>query len=210
MLQNYESLRVRQQVEMLQVFTGLETENRYRIMDPNGEEVLYAYEESGFIGRMFLRGHRPLTINIVDGEGKVMLTAHRNFFWFFSHLRFASADGMDLGGMQRRFKMIGRRFDLVDTSGNALHVDGPLLRPNTFWIRQGDGDLAKITKQWSGLTREAFSVADTFQVEFTDSSLSESMRWLVLGAAFAIDLDFFENRRGGLGSGGFGNLGLGR
>jgi hypothetical protein len=58
-----------------------------------------------------------------------------------------------------------------------------------------------------------FTAADTFKVEFADSTLSESMRWLILGAAFAIDLDFFEKRhsRGiGLGVLGAGGLGGGR
>ena len=37
-------------------------------------------------------------------------------------------------------------------------------------------------------------MADNFEVEFSDPSTSESMRWLILGAAFAIDLDFFEKK----------------
>jgi hypothetical protein len=64
----------------------------------------------------------------------------------------------------------------------------------------------KITRQWSGISHEMFTAADTFHIEYTDNSLSESVRWLILGAAFAIELDFFENR--GKGSrvcvGGFG------
>ena len=40
----------------------------------------------------------------------------------------------------------------------------------------------------------AFSVADNFEVEFSDSTMPESMKWLILGAAFAIDLDFFEKK----------------
>ena len=68
MLQNYQSLTVRQEVEMLQVFTGFETRNRYRVLDPNGQDVLYAYEESGTLSRLFLQSHRPLTLHIIDGR----------------------------------------------------------------------------------------------------------------------------------------------
>lgn len=35
MLESYPSVTVRQQVEPLQVFTGLEAKNRYRIIDPD-------------------------------------------------------------------------------------------------------------------------------------------------------------------------------
>ncbi len=194
MLQNYQSLTVRQEVEMLQVFTGFETRNRYRILDPDGQDVLYAYEESGTLSRLFLQSHRPMTLHIVDGGGRPVLTARRDFFWFFSHLHFSSPEGQEMGSMQRRFRFLNRRFDLTDAQGSGLHVDGPIYRPHTFWFRHSGGDLAKITKRWSGLSREAFSVADNFHVEFSDLSMPESMRWLILGAAFAIDLDFFEKK----------------
>ena len=194
MLQDYSNLTVRQEVEMLQVFTGFETRNRYRVLDPSGQDVLYAYEESGTLSRLFLNAHRPLTLHIIDGNGQPVLTAKREFFWFFSHLHFSSPEGREMGSMQRRFKWINRRFDLTDAEGSLLHVDGPIFRPHTFWFRHSGGDLAKITKRWSGLSREAFSVADNFEVEFSDPSTPESMRWLILGAAFAIDLDFFEKK----------------
>ena len=208
MLESYESLTVRQQVEPLQVFTGLETENRYKILDPAGDEILFAYEESGFMGRQFLGGHRPLTLKIIDAGGKGQLIGSRKFFWFFSHLDFFGPDDRPLGRMQRRLKLVGRRFDLFDDQGQVGVIEGPLFRPNTFWVRRSGEDLAKITKRWSGLSREMFTAADTFQVEFTDPSLSESMRLLTLGVAFAIDLDFFERRSRGPGLG-FGGLGRG-
>ena len=199
MLETLESLMVRQQVELLQVFIGLETQNRYKILDNAGNEILFAYEESGFLGRQFLGGHRPLTIKIIDGEGNLQLIARRKFFWFFSHLELLSPEGAGLVRLQRRFKLIGRRFDLFDDQGKIGSVEGPMLRPNTFWIKRDGVELAKITKKWSGIVREAFTAADNFSAEFTDPSLSESHRWLVLGAAFAIDLDFFENRARGTG-----------
>ncbi len=211
MLQGFESLTVRQQVEMLQVFTGLETTNRYRVLDPDGNDLMFAYEQSGFLGRQFLGGHRPLTLNFIDGEGRHLMVAKRKFFWFFSHLDFYSPEGSPLGGMIRRFRIIGRRFDVYDDHEQVGSIHGPILRPHTFWLRREGNDLAKITKRWSGLSREVFTTADTFSVEFTDQMASEPLRWLILGSALAIDLDFFE-RRGhrGIGFGAFGIGGPGR
>ena len=60
MLESYPSLLVKQQVETLQVFSGLETNNRYRVIDPDGADVLYVYEESGFMARQLLRTHRHI------------------------------------------------------------------------------------------------------------------------------------------------------
>lgn len=194
MLEVCETLVVRQEIEPLQVFSGLETENRYKVLDPGEQVICFAYEESGFMARQFLKGHRPLNINIVDAEGNLLMSARRRFFWFFSHLEFFSAGGGFLGRMQRRFSFPGRRFDLADTEGIVGTVHGPALRPNTFWLRRDGREMARITKQWGGLPREMFSAADTFFVQFTDTTMAESMRWLVLSAAFAIDLDFFEDR----------------
>ena len=208
MLESYPSVTVRQQVEPLQVFTGLEAKNRYRILDPDGTDILFAYEDSGFIARQFLGNHRPLSIKVMDPQGRVQLTARRNFFWFLSHLELTGPGGAPAGRVDRRFKLVGRRFDLSDGQGDSLEVYGPMLRPNTFWLRRNGEDVGKITKQWSGVGREMFTRADTFHVEFgppegggpsAQPPLSESMRWTVLGAAIAIDLDFFEDRgrRGG-------------
>ena len=45
-LSEYRELVVRQEVEHLEAFTGIETENRYSVLTPDGEQLLYAYEES--------------------------------------------------------------------------------------------------------------------------------------------------------------------
>ncbi len=211
MLESYPSVTVQQQIEPMQVFTGLETNNRYRILDPDGTDILFAYEDSGFMARQFLGNHRPLSIKVVDPQGEVQLTAQRKFFWFLSHLELAGPRGAAAGRVDRRFKLVGRRFDLSDGQGDSVEVHGPMLRPNTFWLRRHGADVGTITKQWSGIGREMFTRADTFQVEFgppdggglsAQPPLSESMRWAVLGAAIAIDLDFFEDR--GRRGGGFG------
>ena len=62
-------------------------------------------------------------------------------------------------------------------------------------------EVARVTKRWSGLLREAFTNADTFRLQF-HKNLDQDFRMLVLATAFAIDMDFFENnKRGGFGFG---------
>ena len=52
MLSDHSVLSMIQQVEPLQMLTGIETENRYRVEDEQGQPILFAYEESGFMGRL--------------------------------------------------------------------------------------------------------------------------------------------------------------
>ena len=212
MLESFPSLMVKQQVESLQVFSGLETNNKYRVLDMDGADVLYAYEESGFMARQLMRTHRPMSITIMDPQGTVIMTASRKFFWFMSHLTMEGLGGASAGRIDRRFKMVGRRYEVSDGAGEMLDLVGPLLKPHTFKLMRDGSEVGRITKRWSGVSREVFTAADTFQVAFESQEegglgatapLSEAMRWVMLGAAIVIDLDFFENRGRGSGRSGF-------
>ena len=202
-LRQYEELVVRQEVEHLEAFTGLETSNRYSVMTPEGETLLYAYEESGFLGRQFLRSHRPLTLHVVDGEGQPFLTASRGFFWFLSHLDVQDEADRAVGSLRRRFAVLKRTFSLEDAAGQVIgEVQGKLFRPNTFMVQRQGSEVARITKQWSGALKEVFTDADTFHVQLDHSRLDRNYSLLILATAFAIDLDFFESGGAGPSFGG--------
>lgn len=51
--------------------------------------------------------------------------------------------------------------------------------------------VGKISKQWSGFVREAFTDADNFGVQFP-LDLDVKMKAVMLGACFLIDFTFFE------------------
>jgi uncharacterized protein YxjI len=202
-LTQYSELIVKQEVERLEAFTGIETKNKYSINTPDGDRLMFAYEESGFLARMFLRKHRPLALHIVDGAGQPLFSASRGFFWFVSHLHVRDGDDRPVGSLRRRFAVLNRRFDLEDPSGSPIaEIRGSLFRPNTFKIERKGDEIAKITKQWGGVLREAFTDADTFRVELHNGAVDSQSAMLVLAAAIAIDLDFFESGGGGTGLGG--------
>jgi hypothetical protein len=196
MLSNHSVLSMIQQVEPLQMLTGIETENRYRVEDEQGHPILFAYEESGFMSRQFLRSHRPITVNVVDPEGQLQMVARRDYFWFLSHLEMLYPDGSLIGRLDKRFKLLGRRFDLNCDRCEPAVVQGSLFRPHTFWVRRNGQDLAKITKMWGGVAREMFTSADQFSIKFIAPLVEEPLRWAIVGVAFAIDLEFFEKRGG--------------
>ena len=189
----YPELVVKQHVENLEVFTGIETRNRYSIETPEGENLLYAFEESGFLGRQFLKNNRPLTIHVLDNDGQEVFSASRGFFFFYSHLHVSDGAGRPLGSLRRRLTIFSRHFDLADPNGQLIaDVGGPLFKPNTFFIQDLGNEVARITKQWSGMLREAVSDADTFSVSFNTPVREKDFTHLVLATAFAIDLAFFE------------------
>ncbi len=192
-LTQHPELYVKQEIEHLEVFTGYETKNRYSVRTPEGQQLLYAFEESGLLGRNILSSHRPLTVHVVDRNNNNVITASRSFFWFLSHLHVSDGTGQRVGSMQRRFSLFTRRFDLMDGSGSVVaEMRGPIFRPFTFMVYQQGQEIGRVTKQWSGIGREAFTDADTFKVEVDTSRMGEDFSLLMLASAIAIDLDFFE------------------
>ena len=70
-------------------------------------------------------------------------------------------------------------------------IRGPLLRPNTFMVYKQE-EIGRVTKQWSGIGKEAFTDADTFHIQMDTSKINQDFALLMLASALAIDLDFFE------------------
>ena len=192
-LTKHPDLIVRQEVEHFEAFTRLETKNRYSVSTSEGDRLLFAYEQSGSLSRMLLKKRRPLSIHVIDSENSPVLTASRPFFWFLSHLHVQDGDGQVVGSIRRRFNILNRRFTMEDPIGTVLaEVRGPLLRPNTFRVFKQDEEIARVTKQWSGIGREAFTDADTFRISMNTSKINQDFALLMLASALAIDLDFFE------------------
>lgn len=192
-LSKHPELYIRQEVEFLEAFSGFETSNRYSVSTPDGQQILYAFEESGMLGRNVLSSHRPLTIHVVDRSNNNIITASRRFFWFLSHLHVRDGAGQRIGSMQRRFSFLTRKFDLMDGAGRVIaQMRGPIFRPFTFMVYQQGQEIGRVTKQWSGLGREALTDADTFKVEVDTSRMEQEFSLLMLAAAISIDLDFFE------------------
>ncbi len=193
-LANHRELIVRQTREMLEVFTGFETANRYRILTPEGQEAMYAYEDSGMLSRQFMGNHRPLSLHVLGSDGGNILNANRSFFWFLSHLNVQDGSGAPIGSLKRKFAALKRKFVVLDAGGQQIAgLNGSIFRPHTFTLNNARGEeMGRIVKEWGGIMREGFTDADNFRIQFSDTERGEQTRLLLLASAFAIDLDFFE------------------
>ena len=193
-LANHQELIVRQTREMLEVFTGFETANRYRILTPEGQEAMYAYEDSGMLSRQFMGNHRPLSLHVLGSDGGNILNANRSFFWFLSHLNVQDGSGAPIGSLKRKFAALKRKFVVLDAGGQQIAgLNGSIFRPHTFTLNNARGEeMGRIVKEWGGIMREGFTDADNFRIQFSDTERGEQTRLLLLASAFAIDLDFFE------------------
>lgn len=195
---NADSLVIRQRKEMLEVFSSMETKNRYQVDLPDGRTILYVQEQGDgamdFLRRNFLNTARPFHLELSDERGQDVMHLHRPWRWLFSRLDVLDGTGRPIGSIQQRFAVFSKRFSVLDTSGAEIaELHGPMLRPWTFRVLVGGQEVGQITKQWSGLLREAFTDADTFGVQY-GPGMSPQLRALALAATFLIDFLYFERK----------------
>ena len=68
-LANVSGLGIRQAKEWGEILTGVETKNKYQVVDQDGASLFYAAEVGGsWITRIFLKSFRPFTVKVVENE----------------------------------------------------------------------------------------------------------------------------------------------
>jgi len=98
--------------------------------------------------------------------------------------------------------MIYPKFVIKDQTGEpVLRIEGPLCPISCcgdvdFKVVsvQTGSEVGLITKQWSGIAKEAFTDADNFGISFP-LDLDVKVKGTLLGALFLIDFMFFEQKQ---------------
>lgn len=194
-LENIDKFIVQQKKEWGEIFTGLETKNKYKIYDTNGTEIFFAFEDkSNWFIRQLLKAARPFTMSITDTSAATVLQVKRPFRWFFPEISIHDAQNKTIGTIKKKFTFFRRLYLVYDSTDKEIFkLFGPILKPWTFTIIENDREIGKITKKWSGTMKEMFSSADNFGAEFP-ASWSNENKSIVLGAIFLIDIVHFEKK----------------
>ncbi len=197
-LASQSQLILRQRRELAEL-AGFETRNKFEILTADGAPLGFAAEQGkgvgAFMARMFLGHWRTFELHVFDAARQLVLVAVHPWRFWFQRLEIRGADGRPIGALQQRFSILFKRFDVEDAVGEVrLRVSSPLWRPWTFPFERDGREVAFVRKKWSGLMREAFLDADNFQIEYSDPTLSEDDRALLLAAGLFIDLQYFEQK----------------
>lgn len=194
-LADLDSLSIQQKAFMGEVFTRFEVENEYLVMDSRGENLYYAQELAGdFFMKMWLRSFRPFKMSIVDTSGQTVLTLDRPFRFYYHEINIYDANGSMLGRIKKEFSMFERIYYIYNASGKQiLGLYGPIFRPWTFLIKFRGTEVGKIVKKWSGITKETFTTADNFGIQFP-RNMNLEHKAILLGAVFLIDFVHFEQK----------------
>lgn len=194
-------LHVQQILEGIEIFTGFETRNKYRILNEDKTPLGFAAEPSTGLSGALVRGlfkhWRNFTIEIFDQERVLIYRANLPFRWFFKALYLENKDGTPVGHLQARFAIFYKRIDLYDASGRILaRVKSPFFKFWTFEFKQGTRKIGTIQKKWSGTTSELFTDRDNFTISYAHADLPLETKSLMLAASLMIDIIYFENNKG--------------
>jgi uncharacterized protein YxjI len=190
---------VQQQVESLELLTSFEGRNRYAFFNAGGQKLAHAEEDNtgvmGAVTRNLFSSARSFTMGISVLNTTEVIGVKRHFELIFSKIKVSDSQG-PVGEVNQRFSLLNRKYDLVPYFGaRKLTISGPLFRPWTFNILAGGRQVGSIKKKWSGIFKEAFTKADTFEISIDDPGLKPAERKLIVAAAIAIDIDYFERKK---------------
>lgn len=205
-LTQIDQLLVKQEVEIFEVMTGIETANKYKIQNSMGQDVYKAKEKSDFCSRMCCGPIRDFHMEITDHTGREVLHLDRPlncgtccFPCCLQKLTVTSPiTGEVLGLIKQKWHPFLPVFEICDVNENVvLKLNGPFCAVSccsdvNFEITTNDDvTVGKITKQWSGFAKEMFTDADNFGITFP-LDLDVKFKAVLVGAVILIDFMFFE------------------
>jgi len=211
-LTQVDQLLVRQEVELLEVMTGYETNNRYAILNSMGQQIYYAKEDTSCFQRNCCGPSRGFTINITDNAGQPVMRISRDFkccagcSWCacssccYLEVIVEAPVGTVVGYARQSQSCCLPKYKILDAEFDELaHIVGPFCVCGCSDVNfpvmssKTNDEIGQVTKQWSGLARELFTTADHFSISFPQD-MDVRMKAIYLGALFLIDFMYFENK----------------
>ena len=129
-LTQIDQLLVKQEVEIFEVMTGIETANKYKIQNSMGQDVYKAEEKSDFCSRMCCGPIRDFHMEITDHTGREVLHLDRPLnCGTVSRIRFTIQFIISDFSTQNHIYL--QRTIFVHIISNSFHLLLPMLPPKT-------------------------------------------------------------------------------
>ncbi|XP_011362784.2 phospholipid scramblase 2-like [Pteropus vampyrus] len=206
-LSQIDQILIHQQVELLEALTSFETNNKYEIKNRFGQRIYFAAEDTDCCTRNSCGASRPFTMRILDNTGREVITLERPLRCAscccpccLQEIKIHAPPGVPVGYVTQIWHPYVPTFTLQNEKReDVLKIITPCLIGSCcadidFEIKSIDEEnvVGKISKQWAGFAREAFTDADNFGIQFP-LDLDVKMKAVMLAACFLIDFMFFEN-----------------
>lgn len=203
-----DQLVIKQILEMLEIFTGWETNNKYRITNTLGQAVYFAMEDTDCCTRYCCGPGRPFEMKILDNFQREVIHLSRPLkcqgcccYCCLQEIEIQAPPGEVVGYCIQKWSLWEQKLEICDANRTPqLLIRGPCCPISCgsdvqFEVLSMDGGtvVGAITKQWVGCGTECFTDADTFSVTFP-MDLDVKMKAVMLGTCFLVDFMFFEKK----------------
>ncbi|KAF5914570.1 hypothetical protein HPG69_007956 [Diceros bicornis minor] len=210
-LSQIDQILIHQQIELLEVLTGFETNNKYEIKNSFGQRIYFAKEDTDCCTRYCCGASRPFNLKILDNIGQEVITMQRPLRCSSccfpcclqevseqlegDFLEVHAPPGVPIGYVTQIWHPCLPKFTVQnERREDVLKIIGPCLVCSCcadidFEVKSLDEQnvVGKITKQWGGFVREAYTDADNFGIQFP-LDLDVKVKATMLGACFLIVL----------------------
>ncbi len=194
-LTQIDQILIHQQLELLEIFIGLESNNKYEIKNSLGQRVYFAAEDTDCCTRNCCGPARPFTIKIMDNLGHEVIRLERPlrcssclFPCCLQEIEIQAPPGTPVGYVVQNWHPCLPKFTIQDEKRmDVLKISGPCVvcsccEDVNFEVKSLDevSNVGRISKQWSGFLKEAFTDTDNFGVSFP-MDLDVKMKAVMLG-----------------------------
>ncbi|XP_060785124.1 phospholipid scramblase 1-like [Neoarius graeffei] len=206
-LTQVDQLLIHQQVELLEVILGWESNNKYLVKNTLGQQVFFVAEDNDCCNRNFCGSLRSFVLHILDNMGQEVMTLTRPLRCdgcccpcCLQELEVQSPPGIPIGYVIQTWHPYLPKFTIQnEQKQDVLKIVGPCCSCRccsdvNFEVISLDEkeSVGQIRKQWTGFVKELFTNADNFGVTFP-MDLDVKMKAVLLGACFLIDFMFYEH-----------------
>ena len=131
----------------------------------------------------------PFEVVVTTPNGQKILTVRRGISIFRSKVEVLDENDNVVGSFQQKLLSIGGKFEVLDAGGNSVCMLQGKWTSWDFRFKQGDKELAGVSKKWAGLGKELFTSADNYMLSIQDAvPANDNVRILIVAAVMCIDM----------------------
>ena len=173
-----DKIAVHQQLEVIELVAGFETENKYKILNPEkNQQILFAQEHTDCCNRLCCGAGRAFEMGIYNVRNEEILHLTRYlraqcclYFCCLQKMDVFAPPGNLLGTITQLWDCFKPKFVVKDNNGKALFkIKGPVCVCGTVDFNvtsaQNGEEIGIIQKKWGGWGTEAFTDADVFGID---------------------------------------------
>ncbi|RZC32018.1 phospholipid scramblase 2-like [Asbolus verrucosus] len=207
-LQDVNQLIIQQTVELTDLMSSLESENRYTVKVPRGETIYYATESSTSFQRTCFGSSRAFIMRLYDPTQQEAIQFKRRLacgsccsvFFYLQDLEVWIPPGEFIGKVAQNFNAQRPSFSIYNKQYDVIYkIEGPesafgchLSKNHNFQIFSSDGStqIGSIIHQW-----DQVQVAYNLYMQLPGHEHNTRHKALLLGAAFLLEYMYFENAK---------------